>query len=475
VSHTTAAAHGLTDCPHEDFSGTGCRTTVYHKRLSGLWRRGGIYQFRVRVPADLVPIVGKTHINRSLGTASYHAALAKGRAIAFEIAEVFEASRRTGTQVVAQPTEPRGAKASITIAELSGGLTIFEAWNRYLADPGSSRTRKTEMAYETVRNLVVAILGRDRLVADISRQNCRKVLETLQKLPPNYEKRWPDSSPEEAIRLAQKHSVPPMAAANCNGYMSRWSGMMNWLVKEELAFRNPCRGLRVADPIPAREKRLPFAPEQLEAIFTGEPYSDMLAVMSGRSLPKVPAHFYVPLIALFSGQRQNEICQQTVDDIAELDGVHCFIVRADASLGKRVKTASSERVIPVHPALVRANLLGHWRRCRAANQVRLWPELPLDRFGYSSAYFSKWFARYLIKVEAARDRTSFHSFRHNFRDAMRAARVDRELVYSLGGWTGGRGTTVSVGDFYGSGFPIAALYDAIARIDYPCLALGPIR
>ena len=127
--------------------------------------------------------------------------------------------------------------------------------------------------------------------------------------------------------------------------------------------------------------------------------------------------------------------------------------------------------VPIHPALIRANLLGHWRRCRAMNQCRHWPELRLDRFGYASIYFSKWFARYLIKVEASRDRTSFHSFRHNFRDAMRAARVDRELVYSLGGWTGGGTRGVSVGDFYGSGFPIHERQDAINKVSYSVAAL----
>lgn len=69
------------------------------------------------------------------------------------------------------------------------------------------------MAYETVRNLVVAVVGKDRLIADISRQDCRTVLETLQKLPPNYEKRWPDSPPQEAIELAKTYTVPPMSAA----------------------------------------------------------------------------------------------------------------------------------------------------------------------------------------------------------------------------------------------------------------------
>lgn len=375
---------------------------------------------------------------------------------AFEIAEAFEKSRVTSQRFEPVPspsfdTIPTNSALALP-PERPVGLTLVEAWNHYLADPGSARTRKTAMAYETVRNLVVAILGKDRMVADVSRQDCRLVLETLQRLPSNYEKRWPGSTPQAAARMALSQSISPMSAANCNGYMSRWSGMMNWLVKEELAARNPCKGLRIADPIAARDKRLPFAADQLNRIFGGRPYADMSRICDGHAQPEVPAHFYVPLIALFSGLRQNEICQQTVDDIVEVDGLFCFVVKADATLGKRVKTRSSERIVPVHPALLRANLLGHWTRCRQTGQTRLWPELPLDRFGYASAYFSKWFGRYLTKVGAARDRTSFHSFRHNFRDAMRAGRVDREVAYALGGWTSAASGSISVGDLYGSGF-----------------------
>ena len=394
--------------------------------------------------------------------------------MAFEIAEAFETARRSGAASWGATGRPAtGAAQSISIAP-TNVLTIYEAWNRYLADPGSARTRKTMLAYETVRNLVVAVLGKDMLVADITRHDCRRVMEVLQQLPRHYERRWPGATPYEAIELGRKHAVQKMAASNANGYLTRWAGMTNWLVKEEFSNRNPVRGLRIADPIPAREKRMPFSIDQLDAIFQGKPYTDLLSIIAGRTSPESPPHFYVPLIALFSGQRQNEICQQTVDDIVEIDGVHCFIVKADTALGKRVKTASSERVIPVHPALIRARLLDHWRRSKATNQSRLWPELPLDRFGYASAYFSKWFARYLIKVSAAKERTAFHSFRHNFRDAMRAGRVDRELTYSLGGWTGGGSGGASVGDFYGSGFPIPTLYEAITRVEYPVPALSPL-
>lgn len=58
----------------------------------------------------------------------------------------------------------------------------------------------------------------------------------------------------------------------------------------------------------------------------------------------------------------------------------------------------------------------------------------------------------------------FHSFRHNFRDALRRGRVDREIGKALGGWQ--RGNTDAF-DIYGAGFPLDELADEIRRVDYP--------
>lgn len=328
------------------------------------------------------------------------------------------------------------------------------------------------MAYETVRNIVVAILGKDRLVSDLARQDCRRVMEILHRLPSNYGKRWPNMPPGSVAEMAHENGLRPMSAANCNGYMSRWSGMMNWLVKEELTGRNPCIGLRVADPIPVREKRRPFSLEQLQRIFGGGPFENLGDICEGSATPIRPSHFYIPLIALFSGLRQNEICQQTADDIVEIDGVFNFVVKPDRELGKRVKTLSSERVVPIHPALIHARLLDHWRRCKVRKEARLWPDLELDKFGYASVHFSKWFARYLTKTGAKMDRTAFHSFRHCFRDALRAGRVEREIAFALGGWTGSRSGAVAIGDIYGNGFDISALYEAVTKISYDVPALS---
>lgn len=301
------------------------------------------------------------------------------------------------------------------------------------------------------------------------------MLETLQSLPTNYQKRWGEMTPRAAVARAKRDGIAPMSISNANGYMQKFSGMFNWAVKEELVSRNRCRGLRIADPIADRDKRLPFSREQLEAIFSGSIYANLCGIAAGQDIPTHAARLYVPLISAFSGMRQNEICQLATDDIAILDGVACFIIRADTAQGKRVKTAASQRIVPIHRALLSARLLDHWARCRANGERRLWPELRTDKFGYASVHFSKWFARYLAACGAAMPRTCFHSFRHCFRDALRAARVDRDIAHALGGWTSvNSGGGNAVADAYGAGYPVAVLSEALDRISYGVEALSPL-
>jgi integrase len=52
-----------------------------------------------------------------------------------------------------------------------------------------------------------------------------------------------------------------------------------------------------------------------------------------------------------------------------------------------------------------------------------------------------------------------HSFRHSFRDRLRAAEVNTELTDQLGGWT-----LSSVGQGYGDGHTLAQKHNAMERI-----------
>ena len=59
-------------------------------------------------------------------------------------------------------------------------------------------------------------------------------------------------------------------------------------------------------------------------------------------------------VALFTGMRQDEICQLTRGDVAQVDGVWLFDVNGDK--GKRVKNKQSIRRVPIHQRLLAAGL-----------------------------------------------------------------------------------------------------------------------
>jgi len=173
----------------------------------------------------------------------------------------------------------------------------------------------------------------------------------------------------------------------------------------------------------------------------------------------------------------NEACQLDVADIRRIDGVDCFVI-TERSEGdhndKRLKTASSERVVPIHRTLIDLGFMDFVRQRKRAGETKLFAEVGMGATGYRSTTFSAWFRRFVAKAGAGSPKTYFHSFRHGFRDALREARIDRDIALALGGWTAGNGSA-SVADTYGNGYQIATLKEAIDRVRYPGLDLSHMR
>jgi integrase len=56
-------------------------------------------------------------------------------------------------------------------------------------------------------------------------------------------------------------------------------------------------------------------------------------------------HYWIPLIGLFSGMRQEEICQLHVEDVREAWGINSRPPR-------KLKNATAARLVPVHKDLI---------------------------------------------------------------------------------------------------------------------------
>lgn len=247
----------------------------------------------------------------------------------------------------------------------------------------------------------------------------------------------------QAAKHADRHGVPPISYSTAKSYLNNLSALFKWAVREEYAHRNPFEQLAVpGTPTKKKDRKDPFAVDQLVAIFNAPLFTGCRDDGPGYAQPgpNTPrrGRFWVPLLSLWTGMRLNECCQLDVGDIKTIDGTDCIVIRETDDQGdddddKRVKSASGERFVPVHPELKRIGFMIYVGEMRERNSRKLFPELKVGQDGYYSSPFSKWFKRFCIKAGAKADKTSFHSFRHNYRDALREAEIGIERVRALGG------------------------------------------
>jgi integrase len=363
-----------------------------------------------------------------------------------------------------QPVFMTGAAGSTANA----GLKLRELIEQYLNDPSSSRSEKTKDGYQLIIRVMDDVIGMDTAVSEIDRSVCRDVQAVIRHLPANATKRkgFKTLSPSAAAEKAQKEGVAPLAVKTANNALNNMSSIFEWAVREGYLDSNPAKRLN----LPRRDeddrsKRMPFSDAQLGKIFSGPIYKDKVGAVGSRKYdPKLAGDYWVPLLALYTGMRSNECCQLLTADIVKIDGIDVIRVTKKGGGGKRLKTAASERIIPIHPKLIEMGFVEYADHMRRQGEERLFPHLKQSAKGYYSDNFQKKFGRYLSSVSAKEPKTSFHSFRHNFRDAMRLADVPDWIAKRLGGWKE-QGTDA----VYGGNTSVGVLLEQIRKLNFRAL------
>jgi integrase len=451
----------------------------------GLIVRGTTYYLRLNVPKALQEIVGRKEFVRSLGTNRCIEAARKARAVSAD----FEGWLRdmTGSTTsplpVAVPTpspavqEDTQTSSPASFAAKPAGKTVREVCEIFLSDPTKNRSDKAASGYWNAVELAEAVLGKSKAMADIDRQCARDIVATLKLVPSNAKKRFPSLDYRQAAEKGRTGRYRLLGPKSVNDYLIKLSTLSNFAIDEGFIGRNPFRGLKVADDVHPRDKRYPFSNDQLVRIFNAPLYRGCRDGEAGYCIPgharPRQGRFWIPLIGLFSGMRLNEICQMDLADIRSIGGIDCFSVNTETIRGdndKKVKTMSSRRVVPIHRSLIKIGFMDYVADQRGKNCRKLFPELNLGTTGYYSDPFSKWFLRFMKKAGASSPKTSFHSFRHCFRDALREAKLEHEIALALGGWASATGDT-EIAANYGRGFPIEMLKEAIDQIAYPALGI----
>jgi integrase len=255
--------------------------------------------------------------------------------------------------------------------------------------------------------------------------------------------------------------------ATIRKHLGALSSLLQLAVDNGLCATNVARGVRVRGAKVAQAVRQPYDAEDLKHIFATPVYTEGFRPEAGAGA----AAYWLPLLALFTGARLEELGQARVEDVKESEGVR-FLDISDAGQGKSLKTVSSRRRVPIHPELVRLGFLNYVDERKRAVDERLFPDLKQDRFGKWTQNWSKWWGRYARDQAKIDDpRKVFHSFRHTFKHACRASGIPEDIHDALTGHSSGSG----VGRTYGGAYPLKPLATAMKKLRYPGLHLMDLK
>lgn len=444
--------------------------------------RYGIYQFRANVPAAIRSIVGKREIWRSLRTSNKAEAQKAEKLVSFQIEQLFlkirELTQKQQTQsdVVVDILGDFGYKQKrannqLNHSEIMGNFSdikhlFVDATAGTIKAEGVSVTSPEDAAL--LESLVGMLRsGKAKEADSVTPKAMPDLLESYisEKLKA---KAWTEKTEAEnraqlnlffefkkdrplSMALASEYKTHVMSVKDSpttiNKYLIAINGFSKWLFRNGHVPKNFFEGLLVTKRgVVVSEERSDFNLDDLKAIY-------------GQTDKESGAYYWVPKLSLYTGCRIEELCQLYITDVREVDGIWCLDINGDAK-DKRLKTASSKRLVPLHDA-IRDEFLAYVRLLDKGSD-RVFPGLKLYRDGYSQS-LSKWFGRMLRAKAGISDKKKvFHSFRHTFATGLKYALVSEEIAGVL---LGHKNSSMSYGR-YGKSYPVNVLKNAIDQLKF---------
>lgn len=340
-----------------------------------------------------------------------------------------------GGSIADPEIKPASAAAPLIAAP---GESVTELFDAFARDNPNRSTPETLSQSRTVLRLFSEFVGKDFPASAISKKEVREWKAALRHYPvkATESREFRGKDFRQTVEANRKLGKRAISDKTLNRYLAALGIYCKWLVAHGYLNDAPTAGMSIKID-KATQKVFPYKPEHLSALFSSPLFvgcqSEEKAHKPGNLLIR-DHRYWVPLMSLFSGGRMGELCQLLTADIIEMHGRWVFRITDEESEEKRLKTKGSQRIVPIHPALVELGLLAHHQTMVQRQEEWLFPEIELDSRGSRSGRMSDFYGDYIKRIGLKTDKSmNFHSFRHTFTDALRrAGHLDHQFAFLLG-------------------------------------------
>lgn len=345
---------------------------------------------------------------------------------------------------------------------------LSELWEVYR---DTNKVRWNEGSIERNQGLyfqIVDILGDLELSALEDERQAVRLRDMLKLYPNGKEKSKSFGGKPFSPEMANHKDFKPLSISSQGKTIDLMSSMIKFALKNRKRWgidANVFAGTQPKDHRPESTLRTEYEPAEIQA---------MIEALKTVRVRWEPERFWIPLLALYTGARQNELCQLRTADVTEIEGVPYIEICHNPELHQSTKTKKN-RTCPIHPDLV---ALGFLEYCKSQKHDRLWPNLKLNN-GKWQHEFSKWYCVTFRKkfCDPTVRKLDFHGLRHTFLDWYKqnaSLNFDTaKLLKSIAGHLDKFDTAI-IGavaddmtfDRYGKAYKVKKQMELIERLDY---------
>ena len=396
------------------------QTKLLTNRIPYTFIRGGYYYFSRRVPADLQCHYRYPRVVQGLHTSSPQKARVQANLEAAKLDAYWSRMRLAQSDVLGLALV-KGLPVSGTSIEDSSlntaseasddGPTLLDAVQVYLDQKGKGRPKSFRLAAERVCRYVIKLSGNKPLT--------------------KYNR-------SDALMLRDWLVDRGLTGSSVTRNFSYVKAIINFALSEfALDARNPFIGV-YHDRTAGVSTRKPI------------PVADIFKVQGKCRTIDDDMRWLVALIS-DTGMRLAEGAGLLKTDLRLDTDIPC--VRIQKHTWRNLKTASSERIIPLCGQALWAaeRIVGSDPTSQFA--FPRYNQEETTKANSASAALNKWLKQY-VPIGC-----TMHSFRHSMRDRLRSVQCPSDIADQLGGWT-----TDGVGQGYGSGYPLDVLQEWMEKV-----------